>query len=145
MASRHSPNKPVTNDKDDIRGGEDKADAWPEVPVVYPNEGDLQEKVRNKYSEDTFFKKVIDSPSEFRNFEVNDGIIRVKLRDRTPLCIPDTMVDGRRLPEIIIDQAHSLLAHLGADKTLSYLREFAWWKTMSHDVQMFCQSCKTCQ
>jgi transposase InsO family protein len=136
----NSKNKESCEDKTTESGG-----AGPKVPVVYPNEGDLQNKVRNKYQEDTFFKKVLDSPNEFRNFDVSDGIIRVRLRDRTPLCIPETIVEGRRLPEIIIDQAHSLLAHLGADKTLSYLREFTWWKTMSRDVRLFCQSCKTCQ
>jgi len=52
---------------------------------------------------------------------------------------------GRRLQEMIVDQAHSLLAHLGAYKTLLYLREFVWWRFMAKDVEVFCASCKTCQ
>jgi len=46
---------------------------------------------------------------------------------------------------MVIDQAHSLLAHLGARKTLSYLREYVWWDTMVHDISAFCTSCTTCQ
>jgi hypothetical protein len=143
----HSP-KSSSSHNEAINRVVEERDSWPQGPadpVVYPDEGDLQERVRNQYQSDMFFQKVLDAPKEFRNFEVNDGIIRVRLRDRTPICIPETTVEGRRLPEIVIDQAHSLLAHLGADKTLSYLREFVWWKTMARDVRLFCQSCKTCQ
>jgi len=46
---------------------------------------------------------------------------------------------------MVIDQAHSLLAHLGARKTLSYLREYVWWDTMVHDISAFCTLCTTCQ
>ena len=49
------------------------------------------------------------------------------------------------LHKMIIDQVHSLLAHLGSKKTLSYLREYVWWDTMVHDVATFCASCTTCQ
>jgi len=91
------------------------------------------------------FKKVLDSPKEYWNFEVKDGLISIKLKDRTALCIPDIKVGDRRLIEVLIDQAHSLLAHLVADKTLSYLREHVWWRTMVQDVQSFCRSCITCQ
>jgi hypothetical protein len=115
------------------------------VPVTYPEQEKLLKDVKARYWEDPFYKKVLDSPKEFRNFEVTDGIVRVKLRDRSLLCVPDVKVDGRRLHEIIINDAHSLLAHLGTRKTLAYLREYVWWKTMVRDVQTFCDSCVTCQ
>jgi hypothetical protein len=115
------------------------------IPVTYPNETELLKQLQGQYEKDTLLSKVLESPKEFRNFEVKDGLIRLKLKDRTVLCLPDVNIDGRRLIENIIDQAHSILAHLGADKTLSYLCEHVWWKSMARDVQAFCASCRTCQ
>jgi hypothetical protein len=37
------------------------------------------------------------------------------------LCVPKVLINGRSACEIIIPKAHSLLAHLGAAKTISYL------------------------
>jgi hypothetical protein len=135
------------NDHSDPRPNENTKPA-PEpqrIPVTYPHEVGLLDEMRNQYDKDTMFKKVIDSPKEYRNFEVKDGLIHIKLKDRTVLCIPDVKVGERRLIEVLTDQAHLMLAHLGASKTLSYLMEHVWWKTMVQDVQQFCRSCKTCQ
>ena len=38
-----------------------------------------------------------------------------------------------------------MLAHLGANKTLDYLRDHVWWKDMVHDVKAFCETCHTCR
>ncbi|KAG2076406.1 hypothetical protein BDR04DRAFT_954692, partial [Suillus decipiens] len=84
--------------------------------------------IRHQYHLDPFFQKVVDSPKQFCNFEVTEGIMRICLNDRTLVCIPDIKVDGRRLQESIINQVHILLAHLGAQKTLTYLRDCVWWK-----------------
>ncbi|KAG2052166.1 hypothetical protein BDR06DRAFT_837294, partial [Suillus hirtellus] len=75
------------------------------------------------------FKRILDSPKDFRNFYLEQGLIRLQLHDRRLLCIPDVKVSGRTVREVIISQAHSLLAHLGASKTLTYLREHVWWKS----------------
>jgi hypothetical protein len=77
---------------------------------VYPEE-ELLGEIKDQYHRDPFFKKVLDAPKEFRNFVLKDGIMRVKLHDRTTICIPDIKVGDRRLQETIISQAHSLLAH----------------------------------
>jgi len=42
-------------------------------------------------------------------------------------------------------EAHSLLAHLGANKTLAYLRDHIWWKNIVSDVETYCQTCMTCK
>ncbi|KAJ3979206.1 hypothetical protein F5890DRAFT_1396608, partial [Lentinula detonsa] len=60
---------------------------------------------------------------DFRNFEIQDGYIYVKLKDRKLLCIPRVLTEGRSVREIIIDEAHCLLAHLSSKKTLAYLRD----------------------
>lgn len=112
--------------------------------VPDPDDKTMKE-IRNQYYLDPFFQRVIDSPKQFCNFEVTEGIVRLRLNDRTLVCIPDIRIVGRRLQESIISQAHTLLAHLGAQKTLTYLRDRVWWKTMVRDVHAFCETCVACQ
>ncbi|KAG2738294.1 hypothetical protein P692DRAFT_201731432, partial [Suillus brevipes Sb2] len=101
----------------------------PAVPIKVPEDHEeTLNEVRNQYHLDPFFQTVLDSPKQYRNFSVADGIVRIRLNDRTLVCIPDVKIDGRRLQESIISQAHALLAHLGAQKTLTYLRDRVWWK-----------------
>ena len=115
-------------------------------PVVYPMEEGMLQEIKGRYKEDPFFQKMLEMPCAFKNFEHTlDGFIRLKLHDRDVLCIPDVKVGERKLHEMVIDQAHSLLAHLGTRKTLSYLREYVWWDSMVRDVNAFCISCMTCQ
>jgi hypothetical protein len=111
---------------------------------VYPEE-ELMGDIRNQYHKDPLFRIILDAPQSFKNFELKDGVMRLKLKDRTVLCIPDVKVKGRKLQEMVVGQAHSLLAHLGARKMLTYLRDHVWWKTMVRDVHTFCESCITCQ
>ncbi|GAW10035.1 ribonuclease H-like partial [Lentinula edodes] len=55
------------------------------------------------------------------------------------------IIDSRSVQEIIISEAHSLLAHLGASKTIDYLRDHVWWKDMVADTKSFCESCHVCK
>jgi hypothetical protein len=107
---------------------------------------DIYSLVVNRYKDDRFFGKIIDNPAAFKNFEVSND--RIFLRDngkRIP-CVPDFMVGERHVREIIISHAHSILAHLGPSKTLTYLRENVWWKTIADDVvRALRESCPTCQ
>lgn len=61
------------------------------------------------------------------------------------LCIPKGIVNGRSTREIVISEAHSLLAHLGAGKTLDYLRDHVYWKDMVSDTKAYCDSCQNCR
>ncbi len=106
---------------------------------------DLRSIIRNKYSSDPLFRKILAQSKDFRNFEVEDGLIFLKMEDCKLLCIPDLVHKGHSMKEIVIDEAHSLLAHLGARKTLACLRDHVWWKTMAKDVESFCNSCTTCK
>jgi len=101
--------------------GERQSHGMNDIPVTYPHESGLLREAKNQYSKDPFYKQILDSPKVFKNFEVADGFIRLHLHDRTVFCVPDIRVGDRRLQEAVIDQAHSLLAHLRARKTLSYL------------------------
>ena len=81
-------------------------------PVVYPMEEGMLQEIKGRYKEDLFFQKILDMPRAFKNFELtSDGFIRLKLHDRDVLCIPDVKVGKRKLHKMVIDQAHSLLAH----------------------------------
>src|SRR5258708_28191695 len=84
-------------------------------------------------------------PREYKNFELSDGMIYVWYDGKKLLCIPKIIIKGSSAREMVISEAHSLLAHLGARKTLSYLRDHVWWKTMVADIQSYCDSCITCK
>jgi hypothetical protein len=51
---------------------------------------------------------------------------------------------GHQLCEIIISEAHSLLAHLGTSKTTTYLKDHIWWSGMVSEIKTYCESCETC-
>lgn len=74
-----------------------------------------------------------------------DGLVVLRDDGAERLCIPDVLTDGRSLHEIVISHAHSLLAHLGAYKTLCLLRDHVWWKTIGADVRKYCETCETCK
>ena len=61
------------------------------------------------------------------------------------LCIPDILINNRQIREVIISHAHSILVHLGAMKTIGYLREIVWWKGSNADIDAYCKSCHICQ
>ncbi|OSC97058.1 hypothetical protein PYCCODRAFT_1377995, partial [Trametes coccinea BRFM310] len=89
----------------------------------------LQEEIRGRYGEDPFFGNILTNPKQFKNFDVEDGLILLRDRGRALLCIPNIIVNARSVREIVISHAHSLLAHLGPQKTASLLRDHVWWKT----------------
>ncbi len=97
------------------------------------------------YAGDTLFRKILAKPKDFRNFKHHDGLIFLKLKDRELLCIPNYVHKGRSIKEVVIDEAHSLLAHLGTCKTLAYLQDHVCWKSIAQDVESYCKSCITCK
>jgi hypothetical protein len=106
---------------------------------------DLPFCLKDRYKEDPFFGEILDAPKEFKNFEVDRGLIFLKAGDKRLLCIPRIIVGGRNAQEVIISHAHSMLAHLGAHKTVTYLRDHVWWKQLANDVQKYCDSCIVCR
>ena len=60
------------------------------------------------------------------------------------MAIPDVQVNGRNVREVLISQGHSILAHLSDEKTVTYMRDQVWWKTMVKDVSDYCRSCQVC-
>jgi hypothetical protein len=105
---------------------------------------EFPEVMKGRYIDDAFFRQVILKPTHYKDFILRDGLIFMKLGDAELLCIPNIVVDGVNIRRLVIEQAHSLLAHLGSRKTLNYLRENVWWDKMIRDVATFCESCPIC-
>ena len=106
---------------------------------------DLLAELRGKYGLDPTFQGILAKPNEFRNFEVEEHLVYLKKSEKKLLCIPKIEIQGRSAREIVISEAHSMLAHLGASKTLDYIRDHVWWKDMVSDVRAFCETCHTCK
>jgi hypothetical protein len=106
---------------------------------------DIQNLIEGKYGQDEIFKTVIEKPKEHKNFELEGNLLYIKLEGSKVLCVPDINHNSRKLREMLISEAHSLLAHLGPRKTLVYLRDHVWWKNIVKDTSMFCESCITCR
>ncbi|KAL1938571.1 hypothetical protein VTO73DRAFT_11594 [Trametes versicolor] len=102
--------------------------------------------VRTGYAHDRMFSKVLANPAAHATFELRDGLLYVTTRlGFTCLCIPFAKLGKRALTELVIDQAHVTLGHLGAQKTSEYARRWFWWPKMHRDIERFCTSCGTCQ
>ena len=105
---------------------------------------DVPKCLRDRYKEDKFFKRILDSPTTYSDFTIRDGLVLKRSGDSEVLCIPNVLVNDRSVRELIISHVHSLLAHLGYRKTLHSLRDEVWWPTMVSDVEEWCKTCSTC-
>ena len=102
--------------------------------------------VKKGYAIDPLFRKIKERPSDYRKFEVKDGLIWSKNHIGEPvLCVPRAKSGERSTVEIVIDQAHIALGHLGSRKTRDYIRRWYWWPKLVPDVDAFCITCATCQ
>ena len=54
-----------------------------DVPVTYPHEMGLLKEAKDQYSRDSFYRRVMDTPKPFKNFEVANGFIHLNLHNRT--------------------------------------------------------------
>ena len=117
----------------------------PLMPII-AQEIEFMTEVKKGYKDDTTFNKIIRAPEEHQLFEVRDGAIWTKNRQGNEvLCVPRSMVKKRRLTGIVIDHAHTVIGHMGAQKTDEYVRNWFWWPTLAADIRKFCQSCGICQ
>ncbi|QRV81672.1 Transposon Ty3-I Gag-Pol polyprotein [Ceratobasidium sp. AG-Ba] len=112
--------------------------------VYYDASPGLLEGIRNKYSSDNLFAKVLNNPSHFKNFDIDNGIIYIKQNSGKAICVPNIDVNGRRAREEIIKSTHEVLRHAGNRKTLYGMRGRVWWDSMVIDVKEYCQSCVIC-
>jgi transposase InsO family protein len=119
----------------------------PLIDVVASDEVgfDFPASLKGRYAEDSFFSHILEKPRDHKNFEVKDGLIFLNGEGQMVLCIPSCTINGRNVREIIISHAHSILAHLGSQKTIAYLRDQVWWKEMNRDITRYCETCSVCK
>lgn len=118
----------------------------PQLPPRVESTVDLFKEVRKGYEHDSTFAKIVIAPQEHKLFRLEKGILYMRLnRETEVVCVPRSIVARRRLTEIVIDQAHQALGHMGPQKTSEYVRRWYWWPSMGKDIQKFCDSCGTCQ
>jgi hypothetical protein len=143
------PNDDQSNDDQSITEVKMASEPNSETSLVnvlkHDAEVDLLKELRGHYQDDPIFKSIMDKPKDFRNFEVRNDLIYLKLNGKSLLCVPKITINGRNIYEIIISEAHSVLAHLGANKMLNYLRDHVWWKDMVSDTKAYCETCITCK
>jgi hypothetical protein len=106
----------------------------------------LEKLCRKAYATDRIFKKILSHPKDHKSFKVNDGLIYHLVDPETrKLCIPHATFRGRGLVELVIDQVHRTVGHMGTHITEGYVRRYFWWPALGTDVKAFCDSCATCQ
>ena len=106
---------------------------------------DLLDELQGRYHQDPVFQAILQRPSDFWNFKVMDQLIYLRESEQKVLCIPKVLIQGWSTQEIVISEAHSLLTHLGAAKTLDYLQDHVWWKDMVANTKLYCKTCHTCK
>ncbi|KAJ3473941.1 hypothetical protein NLI96_g12741 [Meripilus lineatus] len=128
--------------------GNPRKSADPQIPTIAVTMGDfgvpMPDGIKGRYGEDPFFREIVANPKDHRHFKEMGGLIFYDREGTWLLCIPDVFIGQKRVREMIIEQGHSILAHLGTKKTLDYLKEEVWWKSMVDDITAYCKSCGIC-
>ena len=108
---------------------------------------DLPKILREQYDKDPLYRKILADPTATAGYAVRDGLVWTKNHyRRDTVCVPrEAFLRGRRLIEVIIDDAHSAVGHFGQLKTSNYIRRYYWWSGMTTDIAAFCDSCGRCQ
>ncbi|KAJ7673458.1 hypothetical protein B0H17DRAFT_850639, partial [Mycena rosella] len=82
------------------------------------------------YKGDAFFTKILENPSHYPTFSIDEGVIYTNyVMGVRCLCIPRIpgLKGPRRLTELVIDYAHKMIGHLGSMRTAEYIRRWYWW------------------
>jgi transposase InsO family protein len=125
--------------------------AWnsgsPSSPLRVHVEGeDFLEIVRKGYTKDVLFSKIVSNVQQHPRYALKDGLLYfTNAVGSSVVAIPGSLSKGRRVTEIVIDQAHQIVGHKAARKTRDYIARWYWWPSMVKDVEAFCKSCGTCQ
>ncbi|KAJ7937708.1 hypothetical protein B0H13DRAFT_1447082, partial [Mycena leptocephala] len=86
--------------------------------------------VKKGYVLDPIFSKVLESPTAYPQFQPEDGLLYDRnVAGDSCLCVPRlARLNGKRaLTEIVLDDAHSTIGHLGDQRSAAYVRRWYWW------------------
>jgi hypothetical protein len=85
------------------------------------NHPSLEKLCQKAYSSDRIFKKILSNPKDHKSFEVKNDLIHYSEDAETQrLCIPHSEFQGRGLTELVIDQVHRTVGHMGTHITKNY-------------------------
>lgn len=119
----------------------------PSLTTVMEGNIDVLKEAKRGYKNDRVLSKVLANVDHHKAFSVNgDGLLVTTGKNgKAVICIPHAMVDRRYLTEWVIEQAHSTVGHMGAQKTEEYVRQQFWWPRIGLEIRKYCDSCGTCQ
>jgi hypothetical protein len=104
-------------------------------------EDPLEKDIIDGYESDRVFKKILKHPGDHPEFYIRDGLVwRKNKGDEEVLCIST----GPSLHGRIINEAHTIVGHFGAQRTADYIWCWYWWPQLQKEVQKFCKSCELC-
>ncbi len=118
----------------------------PELPKQMEGLVDLPKVIKRGQRDDPICMKIIVNPSHHKRFRIHNGIVEhLTSQDRWVTVVPNILLGRHRLRQVVIDQAHTLVGHMGNDKTNRYIRRWFWWPSMSREIERYCASCGICQ
>jgi len=118
----------------------------PELRKHVEKATDFLDKVKKGYAKDVLFSKIVKEAERYSAFKYRDGLLYTNNRGgHEVLCIPRVVTKDYSLTAIVIEQAHTILGHFGAQKTSDYIRRWYWWPRISPEVDKYCETCGICQ
>ncbi|GBG66385.1 hypothetical protein CBR_g60037 [Chara braunii] len=106
---------------------------------------DLQEKVRQAYTQDPIYndllKKVKEAPETEPDYRTTEGLLFGKTNVVDRLCVPNSA----EIRSLILGERHDTEGHFGWQKTLANLMHAYTWPGMKNDCIEYVRSCKVCQ
>ena len=105
----------------------------------------FEEDICKGYPNDPFFQKVSEKIGMHISFSRKDGIMWTQnRRGEDVACIPSANSVDTTLKTRILEQAHQVVGHYGAEHTTDYIRRWYWWPHIYSDMEKFCELCKIC-
>ncbi len=118
----------------------------PNLQMKMEGDLDLHNVLQKGYEHDAVCKKVLENPTHHERFRIREGLVEhLNNRGHWVLCVPECKHGRKRLAQIILEHAHTVMQHLGNKKTNEYVRRWFWWPQVARDIEKFCTSCGTCQ
>ena len=149
LAAHAEPQLPIVDDSNEpeLTVFESRTLGPPLRPTVEGNNSFIAD-LKKSYHDDPLFKHILSTIESHPCFSKVDDLLFCKNKgDEDVLCIPEGVHSdtNKSLRGIVIESAHSVVGHVGQQKTAEYIHHWYWWPSIHRDVLQFCQSCKRCQ
>ena len=120
--------------------------ASPELWKHVKEATDFLNMVKWGYRKDALFSKALKDKVKYSLFRYREGFLYTKNRGgQKILCILRVVTKYYSLTATVIEQAHTILGHHGAQKTADYIHRWYWWPRLGHEVNKYCTMCGICQ